>query len=96
MDLLVVFDGKDPPWKDAEHERRYGHEEVSGDGPKTQIRNTSTYIALCAKVCSSLKIPFVVSRLEADVQVVKCRRSENPVIATGDADILAYDRDYGL
>lgn len=52
--LVVVFDGKDPAcWKDAEHGRRYGADDVSGDGAKTKIKNTGTYIALCVKVCKS-------------------------------------------
>lgn len=48
-DLLVVFDGKDLPWKDAEHERRYGSEEAAG-GSNAKLRNNSTYIALFAKI----------------------------------------------
>ena len=90
-DVLVVFDGKDPAWKDAEHNRRYGDDVVDDDGVKTKIRNNGTYIALCAKICAGLKIPYIVSPLEADTQVVKCRRDKNPVIVTGDSDILAYD-----
>jgi hypothetical protein len=26
--LLVAFDGRDPPWKDSEHKRGYGHDEM--------------------------------------------------------------------
>ena len=90
-DLVVVFDGKDPAWKGAEHDRRYGDDFVDDGGVKTKIRNNGTYIALCAKTCACLKIPYVVSTLEADTQVVKWRRDENPIIVTGDSDILAYD-----
>lgn len=88
MSFLTV---RDPAWKDAEHERRYGDDSVDDDGVNTKIRNSGTYIALCAKICAGLKIPYVVSVLETDTQVVKCRRDENPVIVTGDSDILAYD-----
>jgi hypothetical protein len=57
-DVLVVFDGKDPAWKDAEHNRRYGDDVVDDDGVKTKIRNNGTY-TLCAKICAGLKIPNV-------------------------------------
>jgi hypothetical protein len=90
-DLVVVFDGKDPAWKGVEHDRHYGDDFVDDGGVKTKIRNNGTYIALCAKTCACLKIPYVVSTLEADTQVVKWRRDENPIIVTGDSDILAYD-----
>jgi hypothetical protein len=90
-DVLVVFDGKDQAWKDVEHNRRYGNDVVDDDGVKTKIRNNGTYLALCAKICAGLKIPYIVSLLEADTQVVKCCRDENPVIVTGDSDILAYN-----
>jgi hypothetical protein len=90
-DVLVVFDGKDPAWKDAAHNRCYGNDVVNDDGEKTKIRNNGTYIALCAKICAGLKIPYIVSPLEVDTQGVKCHRDENPVILTGDSGILAYD-----
>ena len=77
-DLWIFFDGKDPAWKDAEHQRRYGKE---GEGEGSKLRNSSTFIALCTKICASLQIPFVVSVLEADTQIVKWRREMNPVVA---------------
>jgi len=89
-DLLVVFDGIEPKWKKNELERRYGQDD-SNDDSAPKIQSTGTYISLCAKVCFHLRIPYVVGRLEADMHVVRSRRKENPVVVTGDADILAYD-----
>jgi hypothetical protein len=89
-DVLVVFDGKDLAWKDAEHNRCYGDDVVNDYGEKTKIRNNGTYIALCAKICVGLKIPYIISPLEVDTQDVKCHWDENPVILTGDSDILDY------
>jgi hypothetical protein len=57
-DVPVIFDGKDPAWKDAEHNRRYGDDVVDDDGVKTKIRNNGTY-TLCAKICAGLKIPNI-------------------------------------
>jgi 5'-3' exonuclease len=99
-DALFVFDGADPAEKRHEHARRRGHQDQeqhdndddnNNDSPESRtIRNTGEYIALCAKICRELQIPFLVSPLEADAQVVFTRQSEDLVVVTGDADIFAY------
>ena len=65
-DLLVVFDGVDPPEKVHERCRR-----------QNRLRNTSTYIALCAKICHCLQIPYVIAPKEADFQAVMARSEKN-------------------
>lgn len=80
IDLFVCFDGPDPPEKSHERDRR-------GDN----LRNTSTYIALCVKVCRNLQIPHAVGAQEADFQAVMARREKkNPIVMTNDSDIVAY------
>lgn len=82
-DLFIAFDGRDPEGKGYEHHRR--------DTRPDTLRNESIYIALCAKICKSLVIPYAVVPDEADFQAVMTRRSEpNVTVVTGDSDIIAY------
>jgi 5'-3' exonuclease len=81
-DLFVVLDGVDPPEKRYERQRRENRE--------NSLRNTSTFIALCAKICHYLQIPYVVAPQEAVLEAVKARPDKDPTIVTGDSDIIAY------
>ena len=81
-DFTCIFDGIPPPEKAYEHERRRRKEEG--------IAITSTYIAMCAKVCQRCFIPYIVSPVEADMQVG--RRRENAVAVCRDSDLVAYGR----
>ena len=77
---IIVFDGRPPPEKADEHQRR--------TGPS----NTSLYIGMCAHVCRRHFFEYVVSPLEADVQIG--RRFHDPsstvVVFTGDSDLITY------
>lgn len=82
--MLVLFDGMDSPLKVHERERR-----DSSDG----LRNEALYIAMVAKVCKRMRIPFIVSKYDADTQCcVKHPSSgcQGSLIVTGDSDLLAY------
>ena len=76
----VVFDGGKSPAKRYEDERREG-----------DMHNHPTYIALAAKICEDLFIPYVVATEEADSQAVKYipNIGKPTLIVTGDSDLLA-------
>jgi len=81
--LYVSLDGVDPEGKTFEHERR-----EAGDGP--HIRNTSDYIAICAKICRMLHVPFKVAPQEANFQAVKTAAEHNMTVITSDGNLIAY------
>ncbi|KAL7453440.1 hypothetical protein ACHAWC_006850 [Mediolabrus comicus] len=75
-----ILDGKSPEEKLHEHARRQNKE--------GSIRITSTYIAMCAKVCREMLLDYVVAPEEADMQV---GRRNNNIIAMGcDSDLIGY------
>jgi len=78
--FTCILDGVSPIEKQHEHSRRQEKED--------RIEIKSTYIAMCAKVCDSCFIPYVVSPLEADMQVG--RRREGTIAITRDSDLIAY------
>jgi hypothetical protein len=80
--ITTKWSGNDPPEKRYERQRR--------ENRQNSLRNTSTFIALCAKICHCLQIPYVVAPQEADFQAVKARPEKNPTVVTGDSDIIAY------
>lgn len=82
-DFTCIFDGFPPPQKKHEHERRQMKE--------GSIAITSDFIILCTKVCSRMFIPFVVARLEADMQAGRNHYRSIPVCR--DSDLLAYRND---
>ena len=78
--FTAILDGASPTEKAAEHQRR-------GDRDDS-ITINSTYIAMCAKVCRTMFIDFVVAPEEADMQVGRRRQS----IAMGrDGDLIGYE-----
>eukprot|EP00978_Attheya_sp_CCMP212_P014184 scaffold36080_cov41-Attheya_sp.AAC.1 len=81
-DLLLVFDGQPPEQKRFEHERR--KKKAGG------IAITSLYIAMLTKLCITLQIPYVITPLEADMQVSRGHR-KGAAAVTRDGDLVAYD-----
>eukprot|EP00573_Skeletonema_grethae_P007592 CAMPEP_0201711044 /NCGR_PEP_ID=MMETSP0578-20130828/58939_1 /ASSEMBLY_ACC=CAM_ASM_000663 /TAXON_ID=267565 /ORGANISM="Skeletonema grethea, Strain CCMP 1804" /LENGTH=253 /DNA_ID=CAMNT_0048200093 /DNA_START=2547 /DNA_END=3308 /DNA_ORIENTATION=- len=53
---------------------------------------TSTFIAMCVKVCKEMFINYVVAPQEADMQV--CRRDKNSILVCRDSDGVAYGHKY--
>jgi 5'-3' exonuclease len=80
----VVFDGVPPEEKAHEHRRRRQKAD--------SIVITSTFIAMCVKVCKKLFINYVVAPQEADMQV--CRRDDNTILVCRDSDGVAYGHTY--
>ena len=79
-DFICVFDGCPPAAKRHEHTRRKSRE--------GGIVVNSTFISICANVCRRNFIPFVVTPLEADMQVGRTR--EGSVAVCRDSDLVAY------
>ena len=75
-----ILDGKSPEEKLHEHARRQNRE--------GSIKITSTYIAMCAKVCREMLLDYVVAPEEADMQVG--RRHSNIIAMGRDSDLIGY------
>lgn len=75
MEITAILDGTSPAEKAFEHQRR-GDKEDS-------ITINSTYIAMCAKVCRTMFIDFVVAPEEADMQVGRRDKSTIAWAVTG-------------
>lgn len=105
--VRLFFDGLVNPDKKFEDARRKaareGHKKAvtearAKDAPpcegdmKALVRNTSTYIALCAKVCKYLGIPFEICREEADSGLAAAYRVDpaGRKIVSLDSDMLAH------
>jgi len=78
--FTAILDGTSPAEKAFEHQRR-GDKEDS-------ITINSTYIAMCAKVCRTMFIDFVVAPEEADMQVG--RRDKSTIAMGCDGDLIAF------
>ena len=76
----IVFDGPRPAQKENERRRRSEKEDT--------VEVTSTFIAMCIKVCQRLFVNYVVGHKEADMQV--CRQDNNAIVACRDGDAVAY------
>jgi len=76
--FTAILDGASPAEKAFEHQRR-----VDKEG---SISINSTYIAMCAKVCRTMFIDFVVAPEEADMQVG--RRSNSTTAMGCDSDLM--------
>jgi hypothetical protein len=105
--MRLYFDGLTNPDKQFEDERRDATREKyrakvaeardAGQQPeqsdlKGLVSNTSMYIALCAKACRVLSIPFDVCREEADASLAAAYHA-NPtksVVVSHDTDMLAH------
>lgn len=83
-DACFIFDGCKNEAKEPEYTRREG-----------KLRNESLYIAMAAKVCRDLFVPYIVAKEEADPQAVHCCPSMGEsnvptMIVTGYSDLFAY------
>eukprot|EP00984_Skeletonema_dohrnii_P032075 scaffold25492_cov80-Skeletonema_dohrnii-CCMP3373.AAC.2 len=78
--FTAILDGASPAEKAFEHQRRVNKED--------SISINSTYIAMCAKVCRTMFIDFVVAPEEADMQVG--RRSNSTTAMGCDSDLIAF------
>lgn len=81
---VIVFDGRPPPEKAPEHQRRAS----SAD----HLSVTSLFIAMCVLVCRRHYFEYVVAPFEADVQAGRGFHDNacTVVILTGDSDLIAY------
>lgn len=80
--ICVVLDGRRAEQKAPEYARRAG-----------KLHNTSAYIAMAAKVCKDLFIPYIVAPEEADAQAalfIPHFGGPPTTTITGDSDLLAY------
>lgn len=91
-DAAVVFDGVESKLKRYERERRERRKESATDGATARVRNEPLYIAMAARICKGLNIPFVVAAYEADSQCkfIKMKGKLPSLVVTGDSDLLAY------
>lgn len=80
--MCIVFDGCKSILKRYEYERRSNND----------LHITSRLIALAAKVCHDLFVPYIVAHEEADPQCLKNLPGIGvpTLIVTGDSDLLAY------
>jgi len=84
--VTVLFDGVESNLKQHERARRDHRQSLESDA------NDPLYIAMAAKICDGMKVPFLVAAYEADSQCffVSLKGEPLSLIVMGDSDLVAY------